>query len=216
MAVTHRTTLRLIPVVAAVALLAAGCATPAGGVATPDVTETAPTATASPEVSPSATPSPVETRTPTEDIALPASCDDLYPADLRATLDAEIPPLNDPGVTMYSTENAEALGVLESGVQSLRCTWGTPSDRGIATTVSIVSPDQAALIAESLTTAGFGTEEASGGEYFRTSQQMLSMDEQVVELGETHFLRGNAWVATRWINYGPSSYTPGIVGSLWP
>lgn len=213
MAATHRTALRFVPVIAAVALLATGCATPAGGAATPDATETS--VSPSPETTDEATPSPIETQVPSEDLALPASCDDLYPADLRATLDTDIAPLNDPGVTMYSTENAEALTVLESGIPSLRCTWGTPSDRGIATTVSLVSPEQSQLITESLTTAGFGSEEASGGEYFRTSQQVLSMDDQVVELGETHFFRGNAWVATRWINYGPASYTPGIVSALW-
>lgn len=214
MAVSHRTALRLVPLVAGVALLVTACATPVGGAATPAPTGSA--ATASPEVTPSATPSPIETRATTEDIALPSSCDELFTGDLRATLDAEIAPLNDPGVTMYSTENAEALSVLESGVPSLRCTWGTPSDRGIATTVSTITPEQSQLIADALTESGFGSEEASGGEYFRTSQQMLSMDDQVVELGETHFLRGNAWVATRWINYGPASYTPGIVAQLWP
>ena len=214
MAVTHRTALRFIPVVAAVALLATACATPAGGAATPAPSESA--ATPSPTLTPSETPSPVETRSTTDDISLPSSCDELFTGDLRATLDAEIAPLNDPGVTMYSTENAEALTVLESGVASLRCTWGRPSDRGIATTVSLVSAAQADLIADALSTAGFGSEEASGGVYFRTSQQMLSMDEEVVDLGETHFLRGNAWVSTRWVNYGPDSYTPGIVAQLWP
>ncbi|MFB8893709.1 MULTISPECIES: hypothetical protein [Microbacterium] len=214
MPVTHRTALRFIPVIAAVALLATACATPAGGTASPAPTESA--ATRSPEPTPSATPSPIETQATNEEIGLPSSCDDIFTGELRATLEAELPPLNDPGVTMYSTENAEALTVLESGVPSLRCTWGTPSDRGVATTVSIVSPADAKLITDSLTSSGFAAEEASGGEYFRTSQQTLSMDEQVVELGETHFFRGNAWIATRWVNYSPDSYTPGIVAQLWP
>lgn len=81
--------------------------------------------------------------------------------------------------------------------------------------MALVSPAQSELIADALSTAGFGSEEASGGVYFRTSQQMLSMDEEVVDLGETHFLRGNAWVSTRWVNYSPDSYTPGIVAQLW-
>ncbi|MDN8549190.1 hypothetical protein PUW81_008725 [Microbacterium sp. NM3R9] len=212
MSAPHRTALRFVPVVAAVALLASGCATPVGGAATPAPTETS----VSPETTPTATPTPLETEAPAEEIALPASCDELFTGDLRAMLDAEIAPLNDPGVTMYSTENAEALTLLEAGVPSLRCTWGTPSDRGIATTVALVSDEQAQQVTDALTTAGFGSESADGGEYYRTSQQMLSMDDTVVELGETHFLRGNAWVATRWINYGPESYTPGVVGALWP
>ncbi|OAZ45776.1 hypothetical protein A9Z40_01365 [Microbacterium arborescens] len=214
MAVTHRTALRFIPVVAAVALLVTACATPAGGTATPAPAES--TASPSLDPTPSATPSPIESQATDDEISLPSSCDELFAGDLRATLDAEIAPLNDPGVTMYSTENAEALTVLESGVPSLRCTWGTPSDRGIATTVSIVSPAQSDLIVDALTSSGFGSEEASGGMYFRTSQRMLSMDEEVVDLGETHFLRGNVWVATRWVNYGPDAYTPGIVAQLWP
>jgi len=217
MTATRRTALRLVPVVAAVALLATGCATPVGGAATPEPTQTSAAPSAEPTASPTA--EPVETEAPapapTDDITLPASCDDLFIGDLRATLEADIAPLNDPGVTMYSTENAEALTILESGVPTLRCTWGRPSDRGIATNVSIVSGEQASSIAAALLASGFGSEAASGGEYFRTSQQMLSMDEELVELGETHFLRGNAWISTRWINYGPSSYTPRIVDALW-
>lgn len=215
MTASRRTAFRLVPVVAAVALLATGCATPVGGAATPEPTQTSAAPSVEPTAEPSAEPAETEAPAPSDEIALPASCDELFVGDLRATLDADLPPLNDPGVTMYSTENAEALSVLESGVPTLRCTWGRPSDRGIATTVSIVSAEQAAVIAEALSVAGFGSEEASGGEYFRTSQQMLSMDEDLVELGETHFLRGNAWISTRWINYGPSSYTPGIVDALW-
>ncbi|QLD11042.1 hypothetical protein [Microbacterium oleivorans] len=215
MTASRRTALRLVPVVAAVALLATGCATPVGGAATPDPTQTSVTPSAEPSTSPTAEPAETETPAPTDEIALPASCDDVFVGDLRATLDAEIAPLNDPGVTMYSTENADALTVLESGVPTLRCTWGRPSDRGIATTVAIVSSEQAATVSDALSAAGFESEEASDGDYFRTSQQMLSMDEELVELGETHFLRGNAWISTRWINYGPSSYTPGIVSALW-
>ncbi|KAA9087318.1 hypothetical protein [Microbacterium radiodurans] len=212
MSASPRIVIRFAPIVAAVALLTAGCATPA---ATAPEDSSVPTETATAEPTPTATPTPVETEALTDDIALPASCDDIYPADLRAQLEGDVPPLNDPGVTMYSTENADALTILESGVPTLRCTWGVPSDIGVATTVSLVSPEQASRIGDALSTAGFGSEAAAGGEIYRTSQQMLSMDEEVVELGETHFLRGNAWVATRWVNYGPEGYTPGIVSALW-
>lgn len=212
MSVAPRPVLRFVPVVAVVALLTAGCATP---------TASAPDATASPEAptSPSATPStpsPVETEATTDELALPESCDALFTGDLRAQLEADLPPLNDPGVTMYSTENAEALTILESGLPSLRCTWGLPSDTGIATTVSIVTPEQSDAIADTLGEAGFGAEATADGEYFRTSQEMLTMEDDLVELGETHFLRANVWIATRWINYGPEEYTPGIVDALWP
>lgn len=213
MSAAPRTVLRIVPVVAAVALLTSGCATPAG--TAPDSSPT-PESSATPSASSTpSTPSPVETEATTDELALPDNCDALFTGDLRAMLEADLPPLNDPGVTMYSTENAEALTILESGVPSLRCTWGRPSDTGIATTVSIVTPEQSAAIAEALGQAGFGAEAAADGEYFRTSQEMLSMEDELVELGETHFLRANVWIATRWINYGPEEYTPGIVDALW-
>ena len=124
----------------------------------------------------------------------------------------QAPPLNDPGVTMLSTQNAELLEILHSGLPTIRCSWGAPSEFGLATNVSIVDGAQSAAIATALRDAGFGCEQQLGGTICRTDQTVISQDDTEVRLGETHFLRGNGWVSTAWINFAPTGYTEDIVG----
>ncbi|MBD7957047.1 hypothetical protein H9651_05320 [Microbacterium sp. Sa4CUA7] len=194
-----------------------------GGMAAcaPEPTDPAPSGTSA-APSPSATPSAPGTATPTptptasaDEIALPASCDALYSSAMRAQLEANVAPLNDPGVTMPSTQNAEALQLLESGVPTLRCTWGTPSERGIATNVSIVDPAAAADLAGALANSGFACSDAQGGTVCRLNETLIDYDDNIVEKGESHFFRGNGWVTTVWLDYGPEGYTEDIASMVW-
>ncbi|MDQ1129142.1 hypothetical protein [Microbacterium sp. SORGH_AS_0888] len=41
------------------------------------------------------------------------------------------------------------------------------------------------------------------------------MDDKVVTRGETHFLRGNGWITTSWVDDQPDGYTEDIVATLW-
>lgn len=183
------------------------------------VPEPAATSTPSPTASaalPSPTPSATETIAPGDDgMALPATCEDVYTPEMLATLQAEVAPLNDPGTTMSSTENATALEILASGTPTLRCSWGPPSERGMSTNITIVGADQAGAIADALTGSGFSATELAGGTLYEYSQEMVTQDDVLVELGETHYLRGDGWVATRWINVDPEGYTEAIVSTLW-
>ncbi|MCR2818235.1 hypothetical protein NQ166_05220 [Microbacterium sp. zg.Y1090] len=202
-----------IAAAAAAILLLAGCAqepaapAPSGTGATPPVTA---------EPSPSQTPSPTPTEPAEADtIELPASCDDIYSPAMRAQLEAGVPPLNDPGISMPSTQNAQALQLLESGIPSLRCTWGYPSEVGIATTVSLIEPAAAGDLAGSLANAGFSCADAQGGTACRLTETLVDYDDNLVEKGETHFFRGNGWLATVWLNYGPEGYTEDIASMIW-
>lgn len=188
-------------------------------VTTACVPEPAATSAPSPSTSataPSPTPSPTETAAPGDDgMALPATCEGVYTPEMLATLQTEVAPLNDPGTTMSSTENATALEILASGTPTLRCSWGPPSERGMSTNITIVTPDQSTAIADALTRTGFSSTELGGGTLYEYSQQTVTQDDVLVELGETHYLRGDGWVATRWINVQPEGYTEAIVQSLW-
>jgi hypothetical protein len=124
-------------------------------------------------------------------------------------------PLNDPGVTMTSTQNVEALEVLASGVPTIRCTWGAPSETGLATTVSIIDADQSAAITQALGNTGFACEETAGGTLCRSTQTMVDLDDDLVELTETHVLRANAWVSTATVNFEVDGYSEDIIGALW-
>ncbi len=180
----------------------------------------APSATSTPDASPSTAPEATPTPTPSasapgQGIALPASCDDIYSPAMRSVLEANVAPMNDPGVTMPSTQNAAALALLESGVPTLRCTWGYPSEKGIATTVAIVDPSAESDVVAGLLDSGFTCGDALGGTLCRFNETLLSYDDKIVDKGETHFFRDNGWVATVWLNYGPEGYTEDIASMIW-
>jgi hypothetical protein len=148
------------------------------------------------------------------DLALPAACEELYSPAMLSSLQQQAP-LNDPGVTMTSTQNVEALEILTSGVPTLRCSWGVPSETGLATNVSLVDGPQSAALASALTNAGFACAARDGGTVCTFEQTMVDQDDHIVALAETHVLRGNAWISTASIDFAPEGYTEDIVATLW-
>ena len=171
-------------------------------------------ASASATASPTPSPTPTESPQAGEDIELPTACEQLYSATMLATLQ-ERGPLNDPGVTMTSTQNVGALEILTSGIPTIRCTWGAPSETGLATNVSIVDAAQSAAIADALLNSGFACEPIDGGTVCRFEETVITQDDDQVVLTETHVLRGNAWVSTATINFESVGYTEDIVATLW-
>ena len=173
-------------------------------------------ASASPAPSPTATPTPTPTESPQagDEIRLPTACEQLYSATMLASLQQR-GPLNDPGVTMTSTQNVGALEILSSGIPTIRCTWGAPSETGLATNVSLVDAAQAAAISDALLNSGFACEPIDGGTVCRFEETMITQDDDQVVLTETHVLRGNAWVSTATINFESVGYTEDIVATLW-
>ncbi len=159
---------------------------------------------------PGASASPSPSTEPAADISIPVRCEDIYSAAMLSILESGNPPLNDPGVTMESTEVPALLDVLRSGAQTLRCSWGLPSSYGLATNVTIVDADQAKVVRESLASAGFACGDLAGGTVCRVQQT-----EEENSFGESHYLLANGWVSTRWINFGPQGYTEDIVATLW-
>lgn len=191
--------------------LIVGCAPEPSSSPTPSATIPSPSATA---VSPVPTPTPIETMLP-DTLQLPERCEDIYSADMLASLNAANPPLNDPGVTMYSTENAVGLEILDAGAPTIRCSWGVPSESGLATNVTVIDATQAASIRTALLEAGFGCEDALGGTVCRIEQRGITLDDQPYTRGETHVVRDNGWVSTAFINFAPEGYSEDIVQTLW-
>ena len=161
-----------------------------------------------------ATPTPTETAQADEAIELPTACEQLYSPAMLASLQ-ERGPLNDPGVTMTSTQNVEALELLTSGIPTIRCSWGAPSETGLATNVSIVDAAQSAAVSDALVNAGFACEPLDGGTVCRFEQTVITQDDDQVLLTETHVLRANAWVSTATINFESEGYSEDIIATLW-
>lgn len=181
------------------------------------VSSASPTASrsASPSTSPAtSTPTPSETAQAGADIVLPTACEQLYSPGMLAALQAK-GPLNDPGVTMTSTQNVTALELLSSGAPTIRCSWGLPSESGMATNVTIVDDAQSAAVVTALTEAGFACGAELGGTVCRFSQSMINQDDEIAELTETHVVRGNAWVTSYTINFAVDGYTEDVVATLW-
>lgn len=159
-----------------------------------------PAESAEPSVAPSDRPQALE-------IALPASCDALYSAAMRTTLEADVPPLGDPGLTLQSTRLQPALGALESGYPTLRCSWGTAGESGLSTNVTILAPEDVPRVQDMLAVNGLVCADAAGGILCTSSGSETE--------GESHFLRGNGWVATAWVGELPDGYTEDVAATLW-
>ena len=174
-----------------------------------------PTPSVSPLESMPATPSPVETQLPDAAFQLPSSCDELYSPAMRAALESANPPLNDPGVTMTASQNVEALELLASGIPTIRCSWGQPSETGLATNVSTVDAAQSQSLQETLAASGFACQPLAGGTVCSAEQTVITQDDAQVTIGEAHYFRGDGWVATAMIDFSPDGYTEDIVATLW-
>lgn len=223
-----------LAVVAVAALMLSSCAPEEGG-ATPSPTLTSspsPTAgsddtghavaTPSPQPSPDGTAGSTPEPTATPDagvIALPTSCESIYSPGRLAELQRDAPPLNDPGLSMSASgveEAVEALDSLQEAGMSLRCTWGTPSEWGLATHVSTVTASEAALLQEAFVAQGLDCSDMNGGTMCRIVVAPGPDDEFMDHsYGETHFFRSGTWIATAWLNFGPEGYTTDIIDTLW-
>jgi hypothetical protein len=206
---TRRAT-RLSAVTLIVGVLAlAGCVPePAPGESASPV----PTATAGASATPveSDAPAPPPSAAPA---ALPGDCLGVYSPQMLSTLESEIPPLNDPGITLLSTQQAPLLELLET-VPTLRCTWGPPSEVGISTNVSAVDEAGAATVLDALVAAGFGCEASGEATVCRIEQRGITLDDVEFRRGETHAVRGGLWIATAWVNVSPDGYTEDILATL--
>ena len=159
--------------------------------------------------------SPIETEKPQSAFELPTACEQIYSASMLAGLQSANPPLNDPGVTMLSTENADLLEIIHGGAATLRCSWGQPSEYGLATNVTVIDGAQATAILAALPAAGFGCEALGDGTVCRIEQKGVTLDDNEYTRGETHYVGDGAVVTTAWINFAPEGYTEDVVATLW-
>ncbi len=158
---------------------------------------------------------PIETEKPQASFDVPGACEEIYSPEMLAQLQSANPPLNDPGVTMLSTENADLLEIIHGGAPTLRCSWGQPSEFGLATNVTAIDADQQQAVLAALPEAGFGCESLAEGTVCRIEQRGVTLDDTEYTRGETHYVGGGGLVTTAWINFAPEGYTEDVVATLW-
>jgi hypothetical protein len=198
-----------VAVLAVAAALAVGCRPEPGPGASPD-----PTTSIEPRPTGSS-PTPIETQLPGAQFEVPAACDDIYSAAMLDALEADNPPLNDPGVTMLATQNVDLIQIIDAAPATLRCSWGGPGEYGLATNVTAVDEVQAESIGQELADSGFACEPLGEGTLCAFEQKGITLDDEPYTSGETHYLGGGGWVSTSWINFDPEGYTEDIVDTIW-
>lgn len=201
--------LSAVAVLAIAAALSAGCRPEPAPQATTDPTPSV-------SITPTGqTPTPIETQLPDAGFEVPAACEEIYSAAMLDFLEAENPPLNDPGVTMLSTQDVDLIQIIEGGAPTIRCSWGMPGEYGLATNVTSVDAAQAAAIQLALAESGFACEPLGEGTVCRFDQKGITQDDEEYASGETHYVGGGGWVSTAWINFTPEGYTEDIVETVW-
>ncbi|WCM56492.1 hypothetical protein [Microbacterium sp. EF45047] len=209
---------RRVAAVAFAALLllpaVSGCAPGPGPTADPaSPPASAPPTSASP--SPDATPTDDATDDAADDIALPESCEDVFSDELTARMLDAGQQLNDPSLTMPSTELPAGQALLES-VPRLHCTWGAASEVGAATDVALVDEAQAAQLQQAFAAEGYECADLpEDPAQTRCAMHQVFEGELPGELGEIHVFRANAWLSTRWLNLDMTGYADDMVAQLW-
>jgi uncharacterized lipoprotein NlpE involved in copper resistance len=198
---------------AASVLLLAGCANGAPEETPSETASSTTESTASAAPTPDGAPDPT---TPEGGFALPASCEQVWSPGGLSVLTEELGALNDPGFTMSSTEVVDALEVLDAA-ETLRCTWGVPSEVGIATNVTIVDDAQAQTVRDALDEEGFSCED-------RGTVTRCDLEEEIPggEAGpgalivETHVLGAGGWASTHALNIDlEPDYTDDLIATVW-
>lgn len=170
----------------------------------------------------SQTPGPSASAQPTDDangagdqVAVPTDCEAIYtPQQWNELSNATELPFNHPGVvsndrlTQYDDVNA-----LLSANEKLACSWGGPSEYGIVTWVTEVTPEQSVEAVRALKANGNECGEQLGG--IRCTQEFRDDEAGTSVAGYSHVLRGNLWIATHWVNVAPENYSEGIVETLF-
>ncbi|ANP73956.1 hypothetical protein [Cryobacterium arcticum] len=169
---------------------------------------------------PTESPAPEPVTSPTAVVApgtpQPSSCAEIYsPAMKQAFGDLVLNPkwTTQPGADVGDGAYDPELVAVITSSEHLTCRWASPagpSGSGVDTSVVWLSPEQTTTVTERLAELGYGCYEELGGLRCLTESETGGL-----LVGESHFLRGGVWLATRYTNAGPDGYTHDIINTLW-
>lgn len=218
--VLHRPMTWLIAAVAALVLAvgAVGAAVLASGeqpgADAEDRSAIRPTPAAVGEPAPIAPPAPP----PVASSRIPGDCGAAYTADWAGTFapDYVLNPAwssGDGAPSLFGTDDPAALAMLEQA-SGLTCAWlpPDPSDgrTGLVTSVVAIDEEQRGAARSALEAAGLDCFEEFGGE-----RCIAEWEDAAGPAGESHFLRDEVWIATRWSGPAVTGYTHDIIAALF-
>jgi hypothetical protein len=143
------------------------------------------------------------------------ACLDLYSDTMVSQLEQAGYELNPPrdGLddSSFGVYNPELSSVLQAHAGDGTCNWLTTSfHEGISTRVADLSGGEAATVAAALAAGGYDQETIDGYTRFYSSEML-----ELGEYGESFYLRGNTWIATKWSGFAPNGYTKDIIETVW-
>ena len=155
--------------------------------------------------------------TATTDGPHPSTCDELYsPAIVAAFGDLVLNPAwvaEENSDVNRGSGDPELIALIDATGERLTCVWANAnggSGLGLTTELVWVTPEQSTKIQSRLTAAGMNCYEELGG-----MRCLIETTEDGELVGESHFLRDDIWLATRYVNTGPDGYTHDIIANVW-
>ena len=149
---------------------------------------------------------------------LPASCDSLFSASMRANVEGAGLALNPSWASGTNSADSITDGNLRSqlsGLPQLSCRWLNPEgggEVGVDTTVAAVTSSQASAINSRLASLGYTSISELGGVRYVWE---VGYSAESYPMGESHLVRDGLYFATHWLNYGPSGYTADMVHNVF-
>ncbi|SDS15253.1 hypothetical protein [Microterricola viridarii] len=147
---------------------------------------------------------------------VPATCAGIYSTDWAAQMGGLVlnPAwINEPGQpAVFGSADDTLIAVLQAA-DPLSCRWGSEAgggDRFLVTNVTSLSGSQPAEVLARLAELGLSCYDELGG-----TRCIIEATDDNGFSGESHFVRGEVWLATRWMNIAPDGYTHDIVNTLW-
>jgi hypothetical protein len=134
-----------------------------------------------------------------------ADCRSLYPDSLWSELTWTPKVLLSQTTAAPATAEATLTAALAPTVR-VTCTWKTPDDATISTTVAEVAGDAAAVAQAALAASGFTCESTAGLECARTQGDVV----------EEHVVRDGLWISSVESAWHPKDYSARIVSRVWP
>ncbi len=161
---------------------------------------------------------PVEEAPEASSTSLPASCDSLFSASMRANVEGAGLALNPSWASGSNSADSIADSNLRSqlsGLPQLSCRWLNPlggGEVGVDTTVAAVTSSQASAINSRLASLGYTAITELGGVRYVWE---VGYSAESYPMGESHLVRDGLYFATSWLNYGPSGYTADMVHNVF-